>query len=300
MRRLIRWALALGLVGFALFWGLTRPEILPETAMAELQGDATRGEQVFYAGGCASCHAAPKAEGDARLVLAGGQRFASPFGTFLAPNISPDPVHGIGAWSPRDLANAMRYGTSPEGAHYYPAFPYTSYAHASLSDIADLHAFMATLPGSDVASLPHEIGFPFNIRRGLGLWKQLFAGKPWVLDSDMGTDLSDALIRGRYLVEGLGHCSECHTPRNAIGGLDRSRWMAGAPTPDGKSKVPNLTPAKLTWSEVDIAYYLETGFTPDFDAAGGHMASVVLNTGKLPPEDRAAIAAYLKAIMPVE
>jgi len=286
----------MGFVGLALFWGLTRPEILPETAMAELQGDATRGEQVFYAGGCASCHAAPKAEGDARLVLAGGQRFASPFGTFLAPNISPDPVHGIGAWSPRDLANAMRYGTSPEGAHYYPAFPYTSYAHASLSDIADLHAYMTTLPGSDIASLPHEVGFPFNIRRGLGLWKLLFTGKPWVLSGD----LSDELTRGRYLVEGLGHCSECHTPRNAIGGLDRSRWMAGAPTPDGKDKTPNLTPAKLTWSDTDIAYYLETGFTPDFDAAGGHMASVVLNTGKLPPEDRAAIAAYLKAIMPVE
>lgn len=296
MRRLIRWGLAIGLVGFAVFWELTRPETLPESAMAGLQGDVARGELVFYAGGCASCHAAPNAEGAGRLVLAGGQRFASPFGAFLAPNISPDPVVGIGTWSPRDLANAMRYGTSPTGTHYYPAFPYTSYAHASLADIADLHAFIATLPASDVPSLPHETGFPFSIRRGLGLWKQLFSGKPWVLAGDLSNELS----RGRYLVEGLGHCSECHTPRNPIGGLDRDRWMAGGPTPDGKGKVPNLTPAKMTWSEGDIAYYLEIGFTPDFDAAGGHMASVVLNTGQLPPADRAAIAAYLKAIAPVE
>lgn len=296
MRRNLFRVVALALAGLALFWGLTRPETVPEQAMAAVTGDATRGELVFHASGCASCHAAPDASGAARLILSGGQKFPSPFGTFLAPNISPDPVHGIGSWSPRDLASAMRYGTSPTGAHYYPAFPYTSYAHASLGDIADLHSFLATLPASDVPSQPHEIGFPFSIRRGLGLWKRLFAGKPWVL----GGDLNEQLTRGRYLVEGLGHCSECHTPRNAIGGLDRSRWMAGAPSPNGKGKVPNLTPAKLRWSEKDIAYYLETGFTPDFDAAGGHMASVVLNTGQLPAGDRAAIAAYLKALAPIE
>lgn len=296
MGRLIKWGLVLGLIGLALFWGLTRPGTLPDTAMAEFQGDVTRGEQVFYAGGCASCHSAPESKGPAKLELTGGQKFASPFGTFLAPNISSDVDHGIGAWSPRDLANAMLYGTSPSGEHYYPAFPYTSYTHANLQDIADLHSFLATLPASDVASLPHEIGLPFNIRRGLGLWKWLFAGKDWVLAGE----LSDQVIRGRYLVEGLGHCAECHTPRNAIGGLDRARWMAGGPTPDGKGKFPNLTPAKLSWSEPDIAYYLETGFTPDFDAAGGHMASVVQNTGQLTPDDRTAIAAYLKAIPPAE
>jgi len=296
MRRLLSWVFASGLAGLALFWGLTRPETLPEQALAGLQGDPARGELVFYAGGCASCHAAPNAEGEARLVLSGGQRFTSPFGTFLAPNISSDPIHGIGKWSPRDLANAIHYGTSPAGSHYYPAFPYTSYALASLQDIADLHSFLATLPGSDVVNLPHEIGFPFNIRRALGLWKLLYTGKGWALDGDDDAEL----IRGRYLAEGLGHCSECHTPRGALGGLDRSRWMGGAPTPDGKGKVPNLTPAKLSWSKGDIAYYLETGFTPDFDVAGGHMASVVSSIANLPAADRAAIAAYLKALAPVE
>lgn len=296
MRRLIKLALGLGLIGFGVFWWLTQPESLPDQAMAGLTGDVTRGEQVFYAAGCASCHAAPKATGDARLVLSGGQRFPSPFGTFLAPNISPDATHGIGGWSATELANAMKFGTSPDGAHYFPAFPYTSYDKVTLQDIADLSVFLPTLPASDTPNLAHEIGFPFNIRRGLGLWKQLYTGKDWVLTGD----LSDELVRGRYLVESLGHCTECHTKRNAIGGLDRSAWMGGAVTPDGKGKVPNITSAKLTWSEGDIAYYLETGFTPDFDAAGGHMASVVTNTGKLPASDRAAIAAYLKAIAPVE
>jgi mono/diheme cytochrome c family protein len=296
MGRLMAWSLALGLVGLALFWGLTQPKTLPELALANLQGDTTRGEQVFYAGGCASCHAAPKAEGSARLVLSGGRRFTSPFGTFLAPNISSDLKHGIGGWSARDLANAMRFGTSPQGKHYFPAFPYTSYAHASLQDIADLHVFLASLPASNVPSQPHEIGFPFNIRRGLGLWKHLFADKDWVLSGD----LSSEVARGRYLVEGLGHCSECHTPRGPLGGLKRDRWMAGAPNPEGKGKIPGLTPDKLNWNASDIAYYLETGFTPDFDTAGGLMVEVVQNMAQLPAKDRAAIAAYLGAIPAIE
>lgn len=296
MRRLLIWFIALGIVGLVGFWGLTRPQRLPDSAMADLQGDPDNGALVFFAGGCASCHSAENAPEADRLILSGGQRFASPFGTFLAPNISPDPDHGIGNWSALDLANAMRHGVSPQGAHYYPAFPYTSYAHASLQDLADLYAYMKTLPASDIASQPHDISFPFNIRRGLGLWKRLFTNKGWVMTGD----LSDKVARGRYLVEGLGHCSECHTPRNPIGGLQRDRWLAGAPTPDGKDKVPNITPARLSWNATDIAYYLETGFTPDFDAAGGHMASVVLNTGQLPASDRAAIAAYLGAVPAVE
>lgn len=292
MRRLLIWGLALGLIGLAGFWGLTRPQRLPDTALDGVVGDVGQGALVFFAGGCASCHAAENAPESDRLVLSGGQHFASPFGTFLAPNISPDRDQGIGDWSALDLANAMRHGVSPQGTHYYPAFPYTSYAHASLQDLADLYAYLMTLPTSGIASQPHEISFPFTIRRGLGLWKKLFANKGWVMTGD----LTDEVARGRYLVEGLGHCSECHTPRNAIGGLQRDRWLTGASTPDGKGKVPNITPAALSWRATDIAYYLETGFTPDFDAAGGHMASVVLNTGQLPATDRAAIAAYLKAL----
>lgn len=297
MRRFIGWLVILAGVGLAVFWFVTRPDRLPSDALAGLSaGDATRGEAVFWAAGCASCHSAPGAEGEAKLLLSGGQKFPSDFGTFLAPNISPDPVQGIGGWGLEDFANAVTRGVSPGGSHYYPAFPYVSYANAELQDIADLKAFMETLPQSDVASLPHEVGFPFNIRRSLGGWKFLFGGKGWVMQEAE----TPTLQRGRYLVEALGHCGECHTPRNALGGMDRSRWLAGAPIPGSeRGRTPNINPAGLDWVESDIAYYLETGFTPDFDSAGGHMAPVVENFGKLTAQDREAVAAYLKAVAPV-
>ena len=272
-------------------WALSAPRVIPPSEWPNPIGEAGRGAQVFNIGGCASCHMEKEAKGEARLQLGGGQAFATPFGTFYAPNISPSP-NGIDGWSTLDLANALLRGVSPEGAHYYPAFPYSSYTRLQPQDVADLKAYLDTLPAVDRANTPHDLAFPFNIRRSNGFWKLLFlSDKPVIASNEP---------RGQYLVEGLGHCAECHTPRNALGGLDRSRWMAGAPSPNGKGKVPNLTPAKLRWSEKDIAYYLETGFTPDFDAAGGHMASVVLNTGQLPAGDRAAIAAYLKALAPLE
>ena len=292
MRRLLTILALLAVLGFAIFWVVTAPRPLPASAVAGLAGDAQRGEAVFWAGGCASCHAAPEAKGDAVLVLGGGQRFPSPFGTFLAPNISPDPTHGIGGWSLLDLANAMTRGVSPKGQHYFPAFPYASFIHAELQDVADLKAFLDTLPASASPSLPHEVPFPFNIRRSLGGWKLLFLREPWVI-----TDaLTPAEQRGRTLVEALGHCGECHTPRNLLGGMDRSRWLAGAPDPSGKGIIPNITPAKLNWTGAEIAAYLATGFTPEFDSVGGHMAKVVDNFARLPQADREAVAAYLKRV----
>lgn len=293
MHKLLKLAIPAALVAAGIGWWLTAPVTVADDAFDGVTGEVDRGAVVFTAAGCASCHAAPDAKDDAKLLLAGGQRFPSDFGTFLAPNISPDPEHGIGSWALRDLANALLHGTSPEGAHYYPAFPYTSYNKMADRDIADLWAYMQTLPASDTPSQPHEVGFPFNIRRSLGGWKLLFDRDDWVMAGDnLGADLT----RGRYLVEALGHCAECHTPRNALGGLDRARWMAGAPDPSGEGRVPALTPDKLSWSATDIAYYLETGFTPEFDSAGGHMAKVVSNTAKLAKEDREAIAAYVKAL----
>ncbi|WP_137700536.1 cytochrome c [Marimonas lutisalis] len=291
MYNLLRYLSYLAIIGLAIFWFVTRPERLDDTAMAGLDADAARGETVFWAAGCASCHAAPGAEGEARLVLTGGMEFPSPFGTFHAPNISPDPDHGIGGWSALDLANAMRHGTSPAGAHYYPAFPYTSYARADLSDIADLHAYLMTLPASTTPSQPHGVGFPFNIRRSLGGWKLLFAQDGWVVDVS-----GDEATRGRYLVEALGHCGECHTPRNALGGLDYARWLQGAASPDGKGRVPGIAPGQLDWSDIDIAGYLTTGFTPEYDVAGGHMAEVVQNLARLPEDDIRAIVAYLRQV----
>ncbi|WP_323764215.1 cytochrome c [Marinovum sp.] len=298
MAKVLKVLVPAAIVAAGLAWVLTAPSSVAEDAFVDPEGgEVDRGETVFNAAGCASCHAAPGATGDDKLVLAGGQSFPSPFGAFTAPNISPDPEHGIGDWTLQDLANALLHGVSPEGAHYFPAFPYTSYAKMGDRDITDLYAYLQTLPASDTPSQAHEVGFPFNIRRSLGGWKMLFFDESWVMD---GNDLGADLTRGRYLVEALGHCGECHTPRNTLGGLDRSRWMAGAPDPSGKGTIPGLTPDQLSWSATDIAYYLESGFTPEFDSAGGHMAAVIENTAKLSAEDRAAIAAYVKALPAAE
>ncbi len=282
--------------GAALFWALTRPASLPDETLAVLSthpGDATSGEAVFWAAGCASCHAAPglepNAPTEARLRLTGGHAFATPFGTFRAPNISMHPTEGIGAWSQTDFARAVLLGVAPNGAHYYPAFPYTTYSRASPQDIADLWAFWQTLPADATPSQPHEVGFPFSIRRGLGLWKLLNFNTDFVApESD-----DPQLARGRYLVEALGHCAECHTPRNIAGGLDRSLWLAGAANPAGDGRIPALPPSG--WSADDIAAYLQSGFTPSFDVVGGSMADVIANTSRLSPEDRAAIATYIVA-----
>lgn len=295
-RHLLALAAAIVAAGAAAAWIVLRPRPLPADAFAGIVADAGRGEQVFWAGGCAACHAAEKAEGDARLVLSGGMGFASPFGTFYAPNISNDPDRGIGNWTVEDLGNAMLRGVSPGGRHYYPVFPYVSYAKAEAQDVADLRAFLATLPSDPTPSRPHDLPFPFNLRAAMGGWKFLYFDTGWVVTGDLTPEEE----RGRYLVEALGHCGECHTPRNGLGAMDRTRWLAGGPTPDGKGKFPNITPARLDWSAADIVEYLTSGFTPDYDSAGGHMALVVQNTARLPDADRAAIAAYLKKVPPVE
>lgn len=282
-------------LGLGLAWWLSRARPLPATAVAGLTGDPVAGERIFWAAGCASCHAAPGAKDADRLVLSGGLRLASPFGTFAVPNISPDPDHGIGTWSLADLASALKRGVSPVGQHYYPAFPYTTYTRMELQDIADLKAFLGTLPASTRANEPHDLPLPYSIRQGLGPWKMLNLSDAW----DYTDPPTPEAVQGRYLVEALGHCAECHTPRDPIGGLDYGRWMGGAPHPSGKGTIPNLTPAALDWSAEDIAYFLKTGFTPDFDSAGGEMADVVTNLAHLSDADLAAIAAYIKALPPV-
>ena len=289
MARILRYLSLLGLAGLIAFYVITMPRNVDEARFDGLAGDPSRGASVFHASGCASCHTEPKVEFSDTPILTGGQSFPSDFGTFLAPNISPSAEHGIGTWSVLDFANAVQRGVSPDGKHYYPVFPYTAYAQMSEQDIVDLKAFMETLPASDIPNQPHQVGFPFNIRRSLGGWKLLFAGKDWVLQ-DAATP---ELIRGRYLVEAQAHCAECHTPRNALGGLDRSNWLAGSVLP-GEGKVPGITPKELDWAPEDVAYYLESGFTPDFDSAGGAMTHVVENMGQLTPEDRNAIAVYLQ------
>jgi len=292
MRNFLRLILGVILLGGITGWSVTTPRPLTGADVPARAGDPVNGEAVFWAAGCAACHAAPEAEGEARLVLAGGRAFASDFGTFYAPNISPDATAGIGGWRERDFLNAVMRGVSPEGQHYYPAFPYGSYGRANVEDIQDLWAFLQTLPADATPSRAHDVGFPFSIRRALGAWKRLYQDDDWV----MAGDLEPELDRGRYLVEALGHCTECHTARTALGGLRRDLWLMGAPNPSGDGRIPDITPARLTWSASDIANYLRDGFTPDFDVVSGSMVEVVGSLSNLPDTDRAAIAAYLRAL----
>jgi mono/diheme cytochrome c family protein len=285
-------------------WLITAPSTLSLGDLPPHTPDAAAGEQIFWAGGCASCHATPvdgkRAKGGDKLLLGGGVELESPYGVFRAPNISSHETDGIGGWSALDFVNAMQRGVSPEGRHYYPSFPYTSYARMPVEDVLDLKAFLETLPAVEGASPAHAIGFPWSLRRGLGAWKRLYLDEGPVAQLDS----ADALVvRGQQLVEGAGHCGECHTSRNPLGGLRHERWLAGAPSPEGRGRIPNITPGGKTisdWSAGDIEYYLESGFTPDFDTVGGTMVAVQENMAELTANDRKAIAAYLRALPAIE
>lgn len=300
IRRLVLTAVLLSLAAAGAFWFLTMPARLdPQTVAALADGDAAKGQRIFWAAGCSSCHARAKSEGPAKLELAGGIALDTPFGKFVAPNISSSPQYGIGAWSAEDFGNAMLKGVSPGGQHLYPAFPYTSYARMKPADVADLYAFMKTLPAVEEEAPKHSLNFPFTIRRGIGLWKLFYLSPDPVIA--LPADAPEKLALGRYLVEGPGHCSECHTPRDFAGGMKKSAWLSGAVAAEGEGIVPNITSGAGgmgDWSEADIVSFLETGFTPDFDSVGGSMFDVQQNMAKLTAEDREAIAAYLKAVPP--
>ncbi|WP_439533040.1 c-type cytochrome [Polymorphobacter sp.] len=290
--------LALLLVGAAAFWALTRPLRLEADQIADEAGaDPTRGARLFWVGGCASCHAPSAARGDDRLKLAGGAALETKFGKFQAPNISSHPTDGIGGWSLADFANAMQKGVSPDGRHYYPAFPYSAYQRMTPADIADLYAYLKTMPAVAGKAPASDISFPYSLRRGIGLWKRAFMADAGPVVA-LPANASAAARHGQYLVEGPGHCAECHTPRSlsGLGGLDTAHWLAGAPAAEGDGKVPGIDPDSLEWSAAEIADYLKTGFTPEYDSVGGSMATVQRNLAELPDVDRAAIGAYLKAL----
>ncbi len=296
LRPLIYFALVMALIGAAVFYVLTIPSILPKHAMTHYTPNLANGKTMFIAGGCASCHATPKQKDKARL--GGGHALKTPFGVFNVPNISPDPVHGIGKWSELDFANAMLKGVGRQGEHLYPAFPYTSYQRMKISDVRDMFAYIKTLPKVATASKPHNLSFPFTIRRGLGMWKLLHLdGQTFSPDPSKSPQYN----RGAYLVEALSHCAECHSERNFMGAIPPTRRHAGGPTPDGKGWIPNITPHKdglKSWSIEDIVFLLDTGQTPDFDSVGSNMADVIENTSQLSPADRNAMAVYLKALPP--
>jgi mono/diheme cytochrome c family protein len=296
LRRIFLGSVLAGAAAFGIYGWVTAAPMMPAVMEPAYTPDLANGLTTFNAGGCSSCHAVP-GQPD-RTRLGGGLAIPSPFGTFYAPNISPDPVDGIGRWTEAEFVRAVTQGVSPAGFHYFPAFPYTSYGHARVSDIRDLFAYLRTLAPVSGKVRDHDVPFPFNIRRNVGIWKRLFMdGKPLVPDAARSARWN----RGAYLVNSLGHCAECHSPRNFLGGIIAAQRFAGGPNPEGEGWVPNITQKGIgDWSATDIAYFLETGQMPDGDTVGGSMVRVIKNTSQLSPEDRAAIAEYIKSLPPVE
>ncbi|AND91055.1 MULTISPECIES: c-type cytochrome [Bradyrhizobium] len=295
LRRTILVMLIAAVAGFGVYWWLTAPaaSAVPLPSRAP---DPANGQEIFNAGGCSSCHAVPNQPD--RLRLGGGLALGSPFGTFYVPNISPDAADGIGRWSETEFVSAVMRGVSPEGQHYFPAFPYTSYHLAKVEDVRDLFAYLKTLPPVSGRVRDHDLPFPFNIRRNVGIWKLLFMQSgPFVADATHSPQWN----RGAYLVNGFGHCAECHSPRNLLGGIITAQRFAGGPNPEGEGWVPNITQKGIgEWSVKDIANFLKTGELPEGDSAGGAMARVIKNTSQLSDEDIAAMADYLKSLPPVD
>ena len=258
------------------------------------QGDAKRGEYLAKAGGCVGCHTEEK---EGATPFAGGRALKTPFGTFYGPNITPHPEAGLGKWTEADFVRAMRQGERRDGSNYFPAFPYPSFTKIVDADLRDLWAYLRTLPPSAKPSHEHDLWFFFGWRWLVTFWKWLyFTAGPFA--SIPG--LSEAANRGAYLVQALGHCGECHTPRNFLGGPKSSRFLAGGKGPDGKA-VPNLTPTGLKkQGDKENKDFLVTGLTAEGDVAAEAMGEVIKNTtSQLTPADLDALLAYLRTLPPL-
>ena len=258
------------------------------------QGDAKQGQYLVTAGGCIGCHTDTK---EGAVPFAGGRALKTPFGTFFGPNITPDPQAGIGRWSESDFLRAMRHGERPDGANYFPAFPYPSFTKISDQDLRDIWAYLRTLPPSARASQEHDLGFFFRWRPLLTVWKRLFfTSGAFVPD----TRATPEVNRGAYLTQALGHCGECHTPRNFLGGPILSRYLAGGKGPEGKT-IPNLTPTRLKkQSDIELKDFLTLGTTADGDVPAEAMGEVIRNTtSKLLPADLKALISYLRSLVPI-
>ena len=238
---------------------------------------------------------------DDRTRLGGGYALKSPFGTFYVPNISPHQADGIGAWTPVQFVQAMREGLAPDGRHLYPAFPYPSYQRMTSADLRrpvrlpeDAAAGRGPRPRSRPAVPVQHPPRRRALEARLPRRRDVFEPDP---------AKSAGWNRGAYLVQGPGHCAECHSERNFAGAVVESRRYAGGPDPDGKSAVPNITPHPSGiggWSADDLAGMLKTGETPNFDKVGGLMGAVVKNTAELPEADRRAMADFLLSLPPRE
>lgn len=277
-------------------WIVSAPRPLPAEALPAHQADPENGLVLYNAGGCFSCHRASESAADQDLP-SGGRPLKTPLGTLYPPNLTPDAETGLGTWSDLDFVNAVQRGISPRGSHYIPAFPYTSYAHMRIEDVLDIKSYLGNLapvksvaPSSDLPLLP-------VLRRGIGLWKQIgLTTSPIAYQPTQ----SAAWNRGAYLVNGPGHCGECHTPRTLLMTSDQSRFLDGGPHPEGEGKVPSLRDlvARGRYKDAaDLASALEFGEIMGYDKlSSGGMAAVQRNLAKLPKEDLAAISEYLVSL----
>ena len=267
------------------------------TARAE-EDQIARGAYLVRAAGCISCHTDVKNDGP---TMAGGRALKTPFGVFYSPNVTPDSETGIGAWSDEDFVRALHNGVGPDGAQYFPVFPFTTYTRMTAADALAIKAYLFSLPPVHRPNRRHDVGPPFGWRFLQSIWKTLFFDEHrFTPDSSRSAEWN----RGAYLVTALAHCGECHTPRNMFGALQDDRALAGNNHgPDGQL-VANITPDRETgigrWSEADIVRLLKTGRKPDFDDVQGSMEEAIEDGLKhLSDDDLRAIAVYVKALSPI-
>jgi len=267
--------------------------LLAGLSAAFAQGDAKTGQYLAKAAGCMGCHTDTAA---GAAPYAGGRVLETPFGKFYGPNITPHSQYGLGKWSEADFRRALRLGERPDGAHYYPAFPYPSFTGMTDADIRDLWAYLRGLPSVNRPNRAHELRFPFGWRVLVTFWKWLFfSPQPFIANPQAAAQVN----RGAYLVNVLGHCGECHTPRNFLGGSNKDRRFAGGKLPDGR--VPNLTPTRLKkWNDAQLREFLRSGANPEGDPPADAMDEVIRNTtSQLTPQDVDALIAYLRSLPPL-
>jgi len=293
MRRPIQALILPVVLGLGFFWVGTETRPLTAADVPAHQADLENGKLIFNVGGCISCHASP----DATEVPAGGKPLKTPIGVLYPPNLTPDPETGLGPWSDIDFVNAMQKGIRRAGGHLIPAFPYTSYAKMKVDDVLDVKAYLASLAPVKNATPPHQVIGLLIVRRGLGLWKWIGLDETkWVADPSQ----SESWNRGSYLVNGPGHCNECHTPRNLFMGSDFTRKFMGGPHPEGKGKVPSLrglVERQRYKDQADLVSAFQNGETLGYEhMSSGGMGEVQSNLAKLPEADISAIAEYLLSL----
>lgn len=272
--------------------------LTPGLAAANFLERIERGRYLFDAAGCLGCHTDKKNKG---ASLAGGRQLKTPFGVYYSPNITPDKEFGIGKWSDVEFLRALRFGENPKGENYFPVFPYTSYTRMTDADILDIKAYIFSLPPVALPNKEHQAGLIFGSRFMVGPWKLVnFKSGTMPLVPHRG----DVWNRGAYLVEALGHCGECHTPRDRLGGFQSREHMSGTKSGPGGEVMPNITPDRETgigkWPDADLKALFSIGMLPDGDFVGGGMAENVTNTtSKWSKEDMAAVIVYLKSLRPI-